>query len=80
MSKRGAREFCLSRGRPPPRGRGGAATKHRGGGALPHQGGFGDMRLQALRHTSTPTDNRILANHIYEFLTLGTGAMATEQL
>ena len=54
----------------------GAATQHRGGGALPYRGGSGDKRLRASRRTTTPTDNRILAKHNYEFLTLGPGAIS----
>ncbi len=79
MSMRGARECCLSRERPPPRGRGEVATKHRGGGALPYRGGSGDMRMRASRRTTTPIDIRILANkHNYEFLTLGPGAISQD--
>ncbi len=47
----------------PPRAHGEAATKHRGGGALPHRGGSGDMRLRAIRRTTTSSDNRILTKH-----------------
>ena len=53
-----------------------AATKHRGGRAFPYRGGFGDKRLRALRRTTTPTDNRIMDKHNYEFLTLGPGAIS----
>ncbi len=34
------------------------------------------MRVRASRRTTTPTDNRILAKHSYEFLTLGPGAIS----
>ena len=34
------------------------------------------MRLRASRRTATPTDNRILAKHNYEFLTMGPGAIS----
>jgi hypothetical protein len=71
MSRRGAKECCLSRERSALRGRGEAITKHRGGGALLYRGVYGGKRLRALRRTTTPTDNRILAKHSYEFLILG---------
>ncbi len=54
----------------------GATTKHRGDGALPYREGSGDKRLRELRRTTTPTDSRIPAKHIYEFLTLGPGAIS----
>ena len=52
-----------------------AATKPHGGGASPYRGGSKDKRLRALRRTATPTDNRILAKHNYECLTLASGAI-----
>ena len=33
------------------------------------------MRMRALRRTTTPTDNRIMAKHSYEILTLRPGAI-----
>ena len=34
------------------------------------------MRLRASRRTATPINNRIMAKHSYEFLTLGPGAIS----
>ena len=76
MSTRGAKDCCLSKGRPSPRDRGEVATKHRGGGAFPYRGGSRGTRLRALRRTTTPTDSRILDKHSYEILTLGPGAIS----
>ena len=73
---KGAGGCCLSRWRHAPRGRDEASTQHRGDGALPCRGGSRDMRVRASRRTTTPTDNRIMVKHIYEFLTLGPGALS----
>ena len=52
------------------------ATKHRGGGAPLYRGRSWDMRGQTGCRQATPTDNRIMAKHNYEFLILEPGVIS----